>query len=60
VEQGLPIKVGVALTVLDIFVESPKSFVWNCDELRGQNLRPSFSASNDPSGKVNCMQQPLS
>jgi hypothetical protein len=40
VEQGLPIKVGVALTVLDIFAESPKSCVWNCDELRGQNLRP--------------------
>ena len=40
VEQGLPIKVGVALPVLDIFAESPKSCVSNCDKLRGQNLRP--------------------
>jgi hypothetical protein len=33
-EQGLPIEVGVALPVLDIFAENPKSCVWNCDELR--------------------------
>ena len=39
VEQGLPIQVGVALPVLYIFAENPRSFVWNCDELRGENLR---------------------
>jgi hypothetical protein len=34
-EQGLPIEVVVTLPVLDIFAESPKSLMWNCDELRG-------------------------